>query len=156
MFNLAHAYRKERLYEHAIECLERCLALKESSSAYSALAFCMHLHAMSLPFSRKDETNQLLHGAIDTYHQALAKKPDAAFSSEMLAKALGDALEQTDFFLSNQENDAAGTNVSGMSAGVASTPSKHMMFGRPSHASSIWTDDGLSLSQESASDIDMS
>jgi tetratricopeptide (TPR) repeat protein len=140
VFNLAHAYRKERFLEHAIVCLERCLALKESSSAYSALAFCLHLQAMTLPLTRRDETNTLLHQAIDTYHQSLAKKPDDAFSSEMLAKALGDALEQTDFFVAS-EIDVASKNSGGV-----------ILRG---NQSSIWTDDGLSLSVESASDMEM-
>jgi anaphase-promoting complex subunit 6 len=155
LFNLAHAYRKERQFEHAVVCLERCLALKESSSVYSALAFCLHLHAMSMPISQNSESSVLLHQAIDTYHQALAKKPDAAFSSEMLYKALGDALEQTDFFASNQENDAAGDNASDLRGMSAASSSKVPTDGRPSR-SSMWTDDGLSLSVESASDIDMS
>ncbi|KAG7351602.1 expressed tetratricopeptide repeat protein [Nitzschia inconspicua] len=169
LFNLSHAYRKQRLYDHAIVCLERCLALKESSSAYSALAYCLHLQAMSLPLSQTDESNALLHQAIDTYHQALSKKPDAAFSSEMLSKALSDALEQTDFFASNQENDAGGNNNNSSSnidvhdgiSGESFASSKlSNRDGGPTSSrlnqSSLWTDDGLSLSVESASDIDMS
>ena len=98
LFYPAHAYHKERFFDHAVVCLERCLALKETSSAFSALGFCLHLHAMTMPLSRREEANVLLHQAIDTYHQSLAKKPDAAFCTEMLAKALVGALNETDFF----------------------------------------------------------
>lgn len=153
MFNLSHAYRKKFYFDHAAVCLERCLALKESSSAYAALAFCLHTHAMALPLDRKEDTNALLHRAIDTYHQSLAKKPDNAFSSEMLSKALGDALEQTDFFVSDQENNVSGDNLHGM-PGLSTSASRNSAGAR-GNPSSIWTDDGLSLSVESASDIDM-
>ena len=70
----------------------------------------------------------------------------------MLAKALGDALEQTDFFVSNQENDVSVDNVHNM-PGMSPSVSKNS--GARANQSSIWTDDGLSLSVESASDIDM-
>jgi hypothetical protein len=148
MFNLAHAYRKERFLEHAMVCLERCLALKDSSSAYTALAFCMHLQAMTLPYARRDETNTLLHQAIDTYHQSLAKKPDDAFSSEMLTKALGDALEQADFFVGTSNHQEYEDNILSSSKNSGGVPLR-------GNQSSIWTDDGLSLSVETASDMEM-
>jgi tetratricopeptide (TPR) repeat protein len=139
VFNLAHAYRKERFFEHAIVCLERCLALKESSSGYSALAFCLHLQAMSIPISRRDEANVLLHQAIDTYHQSLAKKPDDAFSSEMLAKALGDALDQTEFFVGVDSSSSKEQDID-----VSTSKNSDNVLFRGNHQSSIWTDDGLS------------
>ena len=127
LFNLAHAYRKERRFDAAVICLEQCLALKETASVHSALGYCLHLQSMvistrNLVARRKQQrfrarpsveeehlkqernrSNRLLHMAIDAYHQSLAKKPDDPFASEMLQKVLGDALEQTDFFLSDDD-----------------------------------------------------
>jgi len=126
LFNLAHAYRKERMYDAAIICLEQCSALKESSSAHSALGYCLHLQSMVVGTTtryrpkhsqlqahlnlkedraRRSRSNKLLHQSIDAYHQSLAQKPDDPFASEMLQKALSDALEQTDFFMNDDDLD---------------------------------------------------
>jgi tetratricopeptide (TPR) repeat protein len=175
LFNLAHAYRKERFFEHAIVCLERCLALKESSSAYSALGFCLHLQSMSKPALAKEETNLLLQQAIDTYHQALAKKPDAAFCSEMLTKALGNTLEMRDFFVDDQDvgdgNGCPGAGLSDVSASGILKQDESSFFSPPKRragtssggvrTSSISMEqssmeEALSLSLESNSDVDMS
>ena len=162
LFNLAHAHRKERFFDHAVVCLERCLALKETTSAFSALGFCLHLQAMTMPLSRREEANVLLHQAIDTYHQSLAKKPDAAFCTEMLAKALGDALNDTDFFMTtvlddggdpppqHQQQQQQQGEVGEMFGSLSST---NLSTSRGS--GDDWAKDGLSLSVESASDVDM-
>jgi tetratricopeptide (TPR) repeat protein len=219
LFNLAQAYRRERQYDMAVQCLERALALKESANAYAALGFCLHLKSISMgaearslsrgafrpgntPFVR----NQVLHRAIEAYHQSLAKKPEDPFCGEMLQRALSDALEQTDFFLQgnideedeglvpnmNQDNRRS-INDEGMTNPISmpprrgrqqqqqqqgrqsmdSTSSSFMSMvghgrGRPPRSStgeqsaasmaSQWTEDGLSLSVESADDgdVDMS
>jgi tetratricopeptide (TPR) repeat protein len=166
LFNLATAYRKLRYFEHAIVCLERCLSIKESASAYSALGFCYHLQAMSMMTTttppRSNDANVLLHQAIDTYHQSLSKKPDDPFCSEMLQKALGDALESTNFFLADTEDgeDDGDEDVDGMAYGVDGGIPPRSSMGAASAAgqsSSMWTEDGLSLSVESSSsDVDMS
>ncbi len=133
LFNLAHAYRKERCFDAAAICLEQCLALKESASAHSALGYCLHLQSIVLSTTRgnqtiskadRDKSNRLLHKAIDSYHQSLAKKPDDPFASEMLQKALGDALEQTDFFLSDDDVVADEPHDSGILASPQTIPGK--------------------------------
>jgi len=200
LFNLAHAYRKERRFDAAIICLEQCLALKESASAHSALGYCLHLQSMAIStraftVTRKqrssfqdsnkadrDRSNRLLHKSIDSYHQSLAKKPDDPFASEMLQKALGDALEQTDFFLSDDDVaevvDDAGDDDYEHGAIPASPPKgqraqhlgkKGATTPRPPRGSlgsgmglaaadqsSLWTEDGLSVSVDSGNDdVDM-
>lgn len=111
---------------------------------------------------RREEATVLLHQPIDTYHQSLAKKPDAAFCTEMLAKALVDALNETDFFM-----------TSGLDDGGDPPPQHHHhqqqqqgevgeMFGSLSSTNlstsrgigDDWAKDGLSLSVESASHVD--
>ena len=145
LFNLGHAYRKLRQFDRAIMCLERCLTLQESASTLSALAFCKHLQGD-------------LDGAIDAYHQSLSRKPDNPFCSEMLQRALSDALEDGMYLGEEPHRDDATT------IGAASTPrnSAAQMAVLPSATtpagdqSSLWTEDGLSISVEShTSDVDM-
>jgi anaphase-promoting complex subunit 6 len=81
IFNLGHAFRKTRQFDLAKTCFERCIALTQSASAYSALAFTNHLSGE-------------VDAAISLYHQALAVKPDDPFSSEMLGRALRESMQQ--------------------------------------------------------------
>ncbi len=174
LFNLAHAYRKERCFDAAVICLEQCLALKESSSAHSALGYCLHLQSIVLSSRRRTadrtKSNRLLHRAIDSYHQSLAKKPDDPFASEMLQKALGDALEQTDFFLGD-DNEQDNVQHESMASptlvvkkhtparpprGSLGSLSTGMGLAGAADQSSLWTEDGLSVSVESGNDdVDM-
>jgi len=81
IFNLGQSYRKAKRFDDAILCFEKCLALcPGKDSSYSALGFTRHI--------RGD-----LEGAIEAYHQALSRKPDDPFASEMLNRALHDALD---------------------------------------------------------------
>lgn len=201
LFNLAHAYRKERRFDAAVICLEQCLALKESASAHSALGYCLHLQSIVLSTrariakrkqkngkAYRERSNCLLHRAIDSYHQSLAKKPDDPFASEMLQKALSDALDQTDFFLSDDDvvipdpgdhggilaSPASAQKVAGKkghhyqlaattprnprgSLGSLSTAGTGMgLAAVGADQSSLWTEDGLSVSVESSNDdVDM-
>jgi len=200
LFNLAHAYRKERRFDAAVICLEQCLALKETASAHSALGYSLHLQSMVITtLSRRkqnyslegykadrDRSNSLLHRAIDSYHQSLAAKPDDPFASEMLQKALSDALDQTDFFLND---DDVAVDASAQESGILTSPSisqrgqpvvkkasHHHTLASPrpprgslgsvstatgmgvtnADQSSVWTEDGLSVSVESCNDdVDM-
>jgi len=80
LFNLGHCYRKTRKFKAAISCFEKCLVLiPGSASALSALGFTNHL-------------NGDFDGAIDMYHQSLSRQPDDPFSSEMLNRALQEAI----------------------------------------------------------------
>ncbi|CAN6558286.1 hypothetical protein ACFX2I_007791 [Malus domestica] len=76
--NLAHAYRKLKMYDEAIKYYEKALALSTRSvSTYAGLAYAYHL---------QDNLN----AAISFYHKALWLKPDDQFCTEMLSLALVD------------------------------------------------------------------
>ncbi|CAL1408150.1 unnamed protein product [Linum trigynum] len=76
--NLAHAYRKLKMYPDATSYYERALALSTTSlSTYSGLAYTYHL---------QDNFT----AAITYYHKALSLKPDDQFCAEMLSSALED------------------------------------------------------------------
>ncbi|KAF5728257.1 anaphase-promoting complex subunit 6 [Tripterygium wilfordii] len=76
--NLAHAYRKLKMYNDAILCYERALALSTRSlSTYAGLAYTYHL---------QDNFT----AAVTYYHKALWLKPDDQFCTEMLSIALVD------------------------------------------------------------------
>ncbi|XP_057458614.1 anaphase-promoting complex subunit 6 [Lotus japonicus] len=76
--NLAHAYRKLKMYREAISYYEKALALSTRSvSTYAGLAYSYHL--------QDDFTT-----AIAYYHKALWLKPDDQFCTEMLSWALVD------------------------------------------------------------------
>ncbi|KAI9185441.1 hypothetical protein LWI28_007247 [Acer negundo] len=76
--NLAHAYRKLKMYHDALSCYEKALTLSNRSlSTYAGLAYTYHL---------QDNFS----AAITYYHKALWLKPDDQFCTEMLSVALGD------------------------------------------------------------------
>ncbi|KAL9438104.1 hypothetical protein AB3S75_023882 [Citrus x aurantiifolia] len=76
--NLAHAYRKLKIYHEAISCYERALMLSNRSlSTYAGLAYTYHL---------QDNFS----AAITYYHKALWPKPDDQFCTKMLSLALVD------------------------------------------------------------------
>jgi anaphase-promoting complex subunit 6 len=151
LFNLGQAYRKTRQFAKAISCLERCLTLKESASAYANLAFCHHLMG---------DYDQ----AIDTYHQSLSKNPEDPFCSEMLHRCLTDALESssTNNFLLGEENP---TTVGGGGGGAnshsaANTPTMNTTPSsrrRRDPSTSLWTEDGFDENESSShtSDVEM-
>ena len=92
--NLGHCFRRLRRYEDSIFCLEVALGLENNAETMAALAFSKHLGG------RVEE-------AIECYHAALAMNPGDSFSSEMLDKALEDALstEFIDDFDANPEEE---------------------------------------------------
>ena len=171
VFNLAHALRKLRQWDLAVPCLERCLTLMPTNpSAWTALGFCHQLAGH-------------MDAAIDTYHQALAQKPEDPFASEMLQRALQDAVEQTTELFDqiglqqhhqHQQQEVvsktpkdAGRNGSGSARRQVPHGSHVIDLEEPRTSlgtrgmqtdSSYMTDDGLSLSVESfttAGDVDM-
>ncbi|KAJ6301629.1 hypothetical protein OIU77_015855 [Salix suchowensis] len=76
--NLAHAYRKLKIYHEAISYYEKALTLSPRSlSTYAGLAYTYHL---------QDNFT----AAITYYHKALWLKPDDQFCTEMLSLALVD------------------------------------------------------------------
>lgn len=86
--------------------------------------------------------------AIDYYHQSLSRKPDDPFASEMLNRALNDAL-QGKLFLDEPSSFAKGGKDLTMDLLSTTTNNISNMH------QSMTTDDGLSLSVESG-DVDMS
>ena len=81
IFNLGQCYRKARMYEEASLCFQKSVALcPEKPMSYSALGFTRHLAGDI------DE-------AIESYHQALSRKPDDPFASEMLNRAMRESLD---------------------------------------------------------------
>ncbi|KAL7550818.1 hypothetical protein ACHAWF_014060 [Thalassiosira exigua] len=80
IFNLGQSYRKTNRYADAIVCFEKCSSLNPSNyAAYAALGFAKHLSGD-------------VDGAIDSYHEALSRKPEDPFTSEMLTRALAEAV----------------------------------------------------------------
>ncbi|WRX29696.1 Tetratricopeptide repeat - like 10 [Theobroma cacao] len=80
--NLAHAYRKLKMYHEAISFYEKALTLSTKSlSTYAGLAYTYHL---------QDNFT----AAITYYHKALWLKPDDPFCTEMLNVALVDECRQ--------------------------------------------------------------
>lgn len=76
--NLAHAYRKLKMYHEAISFYDKALTLSTRSlSTYAGLAYTYHLQD-NFP------------AAITYYHKALWLKPDDQFCTEMLTLALVD------------------------------------------------------------------
>ncbi|KAA3467764.1 anaphase-promoting complex subunit 6 isoform X1 [Gossypium australe] len=76
--NLAHAYRKLKMFHEAIAFYEKALTLSTKSlSTYAGLAYTYHLQDNST-------------SAITYYHKALWLKPDDPFCTEMLNIALAD------------------------------------------------------------------
>jgi tetratricopeptide (TPR) repeat protein len=74
--NLAHAYRKLRKFDLAIEMLQKALsACPTQAGTYAALAYTHHLHGN-------------LSAAIENYHKALGLRPADDFCATMLAAAV--------------------------------------------------------------------
>lgn len=94
--------------------------------------------------------------AIDFYHQALSCKPDDPFSSEMLNKALQEALS-TGMALGEDENNIPHNtpSVDGRGpSGLKDQDGKDDLGFQSNVSASMTSDDGLNLSVES--DVDMS
>eukprot|EP00970_Alexandrium_tamarense_P015750 scaffold5469_cov175-Alexandrium_tamarense.AAC.11 len=80
IYNLGQSYRKLKQFSDAILCFEKCVSLNPgNAAAYAALGFARHLSGD-------------IDSAIDSYHEALSRKPDDPFSSEMLNRALAEAV----------------------------------------------------------------
>ena len=108
--------------------------------------------------------------AIDLYHQALSCKPDDPFASEMLNKALQEALN-TSLSLGEDENNkplhkkqhyllpttSGNSNISHLSATKSRLMGQDQTFlsNNTNTSTSMLSDDGLNMSLET-SDVDMS
>jgi hypothetical protein len=121
---------------------------KETCSGYAALGFTKHL------MGNLDE-------AIDSYHQALGCKPEDPFSTEMLNKALTEALNSFCPFSIEDENTIPNhPHVIPVGHSLASrfgsgTVGNDQSFRSKDNAGmNIRGDDGANLSMES--DVDMS
>lgn len=131
LFNLGHAYRKAGELEEAARCFGRCIALcPQKFSTYAALAFTKHM--------MRD-----LDRAIELYHQALSCKPDDPFSTEMLNRALREAMEQG-LNLHDLEEEAR----------MTSRPARQSLLSATASPFSF-KDDSM-MSEDMESDVDMS
>jgi len=80
IFNLGQSHRKMKDYAAAIVCFEKCTSMNPGNYAgYAALGFAKHFGGD-------------VDGAIDSYHEALSRKPEDQFTSEMLTRALAEAV----------------------------------------------------------------
>ncbi|KAJ1453928.1 hypothetical protein M885DRAFT_522870 [Pelagophyceae sp. CCMP2097] len=83
VFNLAQTYRKMRDFDNAQKYFELALSLRPRDAAVRA-ALGATYHAIG---------GVSLHRAVEMYHTALAIRPDDTFCSEMLSRALRDAVD---------------------------------------------------------------
>ena len=110
-----------------------------------------------------------LDGAIDFYHQSLSRKPDDPFASEMLNRALTDALNGKLFlespnpqFNSSIRSPSFGSGIitTSRNSGNAASSMPPPAAQAPQHnnqsmnESSMMTDEGISM--DSGEDVDMS
>ena len=115
IFNLGHAYRKQRDFDSASRWYRAALAINPRvASTYSALGFTLHLKGD-------------LDAAIELYHQSLSLKPDDTFTCEMLSEALKDTLDLGDV------TDLGGV----LGAGSSADPSRAGSAGASSSASAM-------------------
>ncbi len=76
VINLAHAMRKLRQYQQALERYQQALGLNRTNpGSYAGLAYTYQLMGDSA-------------AAVEHYHKALSLRPDYAFAAEMLGLAL--------------------------------------------------------------------
>ncbi|KAL3775344.1 hypothetical protein ACHAWO_001275 [Cyclotella atomus] len=105
IYNLGQSYRKLQQYENAIVCFQKCSSLNPvSSTPYINVTGILLSHpdfslnplqgsaaaSSALGFARHLAGD--IDGAIDSYHEALSRKPDDQFSTEMLNRALAEAI----------------------------------------------------------------
>lgn len=135
LFNLGHCYRKTLKFAQALACFEKCLVIRpDNPSALTALGFTKHLMGGS----------SNLDGAIEAYHQALAKKPDDSFASEMLSRALEEALStKLDLDTTNEQSNS-------LTSPISLPPSVQRVSHTP--RSSV----AFSLDDDASNDVDMS
>ena len=112
---------------------------QEKCSGYAALGFTKHL------MGNVDE-------AIDSYHQALGCKPEDPFSTEMLNKALQEALSTT--FSHHDEKSDAMVHNTPFRFGNDSIDQNQSLLGKERGSTNMMSEDGANLSAES--DVDMS
>ena len=109
-----------------------------------------------------------LDGAIDLYHQSLSRKPDDPFASEMLNRALTDALNGKLFLESPNPqfnppipSPAFGSSIittnkhsNNAAASMPPPPAQAPQQNQSMNESSMMTDEGISM--DSGEDVDMS
>lgn len=110
--------------------------LQEKAMSFSALGFTRHLSGD-------------LDGAIESYHQALSRKPDDPFAGEMLNRAMRETLELGTLFCDESE-PATGISRCPLTSPEASGMG---MGSRRSNSQSSIEDSNFSFGD---SDIDMS
>ena len=173
IFNLGQSYRKLKRYGEAIVCFEKCTSLNPASwylvtefgdlscalnmsltnishdiinkgtyAAYAALGFAKHL-------------NGDVDGAIDSYHEALSRKPEDPFTSEMLTRALSEAvtyppsLAMLSSFPSGHDEEV---RFGGIGSSIFNKPNSRKVIA----SNTSENDPDLSMIASNTSDVDMS
>jgi anaphase-promoting complex subunit 6 len=162
LFNLGQCYRKTRAFHLASRCFERCLALNPVSCQQihilrcTWLIACLHFQLQNHPsiYAALAFTRHLtgdVDSAIDLYHQALSRKPDDPFSSEMLNRALQEALSGKLILNDIATTDGHLSRISGgaKEEGVASRQASNLEWSR--RDASMMSEDGMNLSMDSSS-----
>jgi tetratricopeptide (TPR) repeat protein len=174
IFNLGQSYRKLKRYGEAIVCFEKCTSLNPASwylvtefgdlscalnmsltnishdiknkgtyAAYAALGFAKHL-------------NGDVDGAIDSYHEALSRKPEDPFTSEMLTRALSEAVTYPPS-LAMLSSFPSGHDEEVRFGGIGSS-----IFNKPGNSRKVFAfntsenDQDLSMIASNINDVDMS
>jgi Tetratricopeptide repeat. len=134
IFNLGQSYRKVKRYDDAMNCFSKSLALcPERAMSFSALGFVRQLTGD-------------IDGAIESYHQALSRKPDDPFATEMLNRAMQEALDLGPLSITSDSINAVGMSMTGRD--MANKASKRNVMSQESIDESAFSLDD--------SDLDMS
>mmetsp|Transcript_24708 Transcript_24708/g.59568 ORF Transcript_24708/g.59568 Transcript_24708/m.59568 type:complete len:1161 (-) Transcript_24708:151-3633(-) len=144
VFNLGQSYRKIKRYEEAIACFEKCSSLNPGNyAAYAALGFAKHLGGD-------------IDSAIDSYHEALSRKPEDPFASEMLTRALHEVVTYPPSLAMLSPISPGGDLL--QSSGVGSSILKKIgvSSGGTSVQSANTDQDPASMFMSNSNDVDMS
>lgn len=121
-------------------------AIQGNYAAYAALGFAKHLSGD-------------VDGAIDSYHEALSRKPEDPFTSEMLTRALAEAVTYPPSLamLSSDSTENAGQPGGGVGSSILKKMSNASNIPQPGqgHAGNN-QDQDLSMFTTNTNDVDMS
>ena len=142
LFNLGQVFRRQKEFQIAVKCFQACLVFEvASSSTLTALAF---THQLSGSYST----------AIELYHKTLSIKPGDTFASEMLSRALVEALdddkslERASFSASTLDRDIFSPVRISISQIVVTNDNSRLSPYADEHLSTSFDPHGLSLSDD--------
>lgn len=112
-------------------------------AAYAALGFAKHLGGD-------------VDGAIDSYHEALSRKPEDPFTSEMLTRALAEAVTYPPSLAMLSPFDDGEGEVAGSAGGGIGSSILRKMDGRDNRQFRANVDHDESMFTSNTNDVDMS